>query len=83
VSAGGTAIGIDSVAISGDAVAITCSSDLPASGITVRYASTADGVMMPGGTWRWGHLRDSDPLVGATTKLALPNYCVAFEMPVP
>jgi hypothetical protein len=32
---------------------------------------------------RWGQLRDSDPFVGATTNKANPNYCVAFEMPVP
>jgi lysophospholipase L1-like esterase len=83
VVSGTTAIAIDSVAISGDTVAINCSTDLPSGAITVRYASTSDGVMMPNGTWRWGHLRDSDPLVGATTKAALPNYCVAFEMSVP
>jgi hypothetical protein len=32
---------------------------------------------------RWGQLRDSDPLVGLTTKRPNPNYAVSFELPVP
>jgi hypothetical protein len=34
------------------------------------------------GLKRWGLLRDSDPFVGAITKKAQPNYCVAFELAV-
>ncbi len=83
VSAGGTRVTIDSVEISGDSVVITCASDPGAAGVMVRYAVTADGSPMTGGTARWGLLRDSDPLVGATSGAALPNYAVAFELPVP
>ncbi len=83
VAAGGTRVGIDSVEIAGDALTITCSSDPGASGVVVRYAMTADGTPMPGGTSRWGQLRDSDPFVGATSGTAQPNYAVAFELPVP
>jgi hypothetical protein len=83
VSAGATRIGITSVEIVGDAVQITCASDPGASGVMVRYAFTADGVPMAGGTARWGHLRDSDPFVGATTAAAQPNYAVSFELAVP
>lgn len=31
----------------------------------------------------WGSLRDSDPFVGSTTQTPQPNYCVAFELPLP
>lgn len=47
-------------------------------------ASQCDATMSmlppPGMTFRWGHLRDSDPFVGALTQVAQPNYAVAFRM---
>ncbi len=76
---------INSVAITGDSVQITCGSDV-ATGTFVDYALTADASVMStpfSGLTRWGLLRDSDPFVGAITKKAQPNYCVAFEMTVP
>jgi lysophospholipase L1-like esterase len=80
---GGSRLTIGSVAISGNAVEITCASDLPASGVFVGYAMTADGTKSAGGTFRSGQLRDSDPFVGSATRLAQPNYCVGFELAVP
>jgi hypothetical protein len=75
---------IESVTIEGDdSVRITVGSDLPASGVTLSYAMTADGTAMPGGTFHWGQLRDSDPLVGAVSGAANFNYAVTFEMTVP
>jgi lysophospholipase L1-like esterase len=81
---GGANIGIESVAISGDAVQITASSDLPA-GLVVGYALTSQGVQMTkaSNAVRWGKLRDSDCFVGQTSKLNNPNYSVSFELPVP
>jgi hypothetical protein len=76
---------INSVAISGDSVQITCASTV-AAGTFVDYALTADPARMStpfAGLTRWGLLRDSDPFVGAITKKAQPNYCVAFELAVP
>jgi hypothetical protein len=83
--AGGTNLTISSVAVAGDTVQITAGSDLPASGLVVGYALTSQGVQMSAGSKavRWGQLRDSDPFVGQTTKVANPNYCVSFDMPVP
>jgi hypothetical protein len=91
---GASPIGIASVEIVGDTVQITADADLPASGLTVGYALSADPPAMAGGTppamtqpfvatFRWGLLRDSDPFVGYTTQKAQPNFAVAFEMPVP
>ena len=57
--------------------------DLPASGVVVGYAFTADGTPRANGTVRWGQLRDSDPFVGSLTGSRRPNYCVAFQMNVP
>jgi hypothetical protein len=86
---------ISSVSIAGDAVQITCASDLPASGVVVGYAVTAananvaaqvtdaSGNLLWTGTSRWGQLRDSDPFVGTKSQRAQPNYAVAFEMAVP
>ncbi len=79
-------ITIASVAISGDAVAVTTATDLPASGVFVGYALTGDmtAMSMPyQATFRWGLLRDSDPFVGRMTNTPQPNYSVAFELPVP
>ncbi|WP_437806264.1 dockerin [Sorangium sp. So ce1078] len=79
---GNTRIEISGVEIDGDSVKITAR-NLPASGVMVGYAATTDGTSMPGGTTRWGQLRDSDPFVGSVTGKAQPNYSVAFEMSVP
>lgn len=84
-SAVGDRIAIASVAISGDAVIITCGSD-PSPGARVGYGMTGEKPRMTApfpGTFRWGLLRDSDPFVGAVTGMAQPNYGVAFEMSVP
>ena len=83
VLANGAPATISSVTIVDDTVQITCGSDLTGMTVSVSYAYTADGAPMPGGTARWGHLRDSDPLMGASTMTAQPNYCVSFSMPVP
>ncbi|MGK3992875.1 hypothetical protein [Sorangium sp. So ce1024] len=83
VWSGDTRIEISGVEIDGDAVKITCASNIPSSGVMVGYAATTDGTKMPGGTTRWGQLRDSDPFVGSITGKAQPNYSVAFEMNVP
>jgi hypothetical protein len=83
VLANGAPATISSVAIVGDSVQITCGTDLTTGTVVVNYAHTADGAPMPGGTARWGHLRDSDPIVGATTHSAQPNYGVSFSMQVP
>jgi hypothetical protein len=80
VSLNGTPVTINSVAIADDTVQNTCASDVSSGQVLVGYAYTADGAPMPGGTARWGHLRDSDATVGATTHVAQPNYCVSFSM---
>jgi hypothetical protein len=80
---GTTRIAIGSVAIASDTVQITTATDLPAAGVVVGYASTADGTIRPNGTVRWGQLHDTDPFVGSLTRAAQANYCVAFEMNVP
>jgi len=75
-------VAIAAVEISGDAVIITCASD-PGPGARVGYAMIGEKNRMTSpfpGTFRWGLLRDSDPFVGAGTKMAQPNYCVAFEI---
>jgi hypothetical protein len=83
VLAGTTQVAISSVDISGDTVEITCATDLPATGVTVGYAMSADAAPRPSGTYRWGLLHDSDVLVGKLSKLQNPNYAVAFQMNVP
>lgn len=93
--AGAEPLAIASVEIVGDTVQITAAADLPASGVTVGYALSADPPATDGGTappamtqpfigtFRWGLLRDSDPFVGSTTREPQPNFAVAFELPVP
>ena len=83
VLAGTTEVAISGVEISGNTVAITCATDLPATGVTVGYAMSADAAPRAGGTYRWGLLHDSDPLMGKLSKLPNPNYAVAFQMDVP
>jgi len=81
VSAAGPAQTIDAVEIVGeDTVKITCRSDLTGRAVTLGYAATTDGTAMVNGTFRWGHLKDSDPFVGSMTHTAQPNWAVAFQM---
>jgi hypothetical protein len=82
VTAAGARQTIASVQIVGnDTVKITCSGALPAGQVVVAYALTAGGGTLPAAQpARWGHLRDSDPFVGAMTATAQPNYCVAFQI---
>ena len=84
-TSGGDKVAIVSVAISGDAVIITCASD-PGPNARVSYAMIGEKNRMAApfkGTFRWGLLRDSDPFKGAVSGKAQPNYGVAFELPVP
>jgi len=83
VSNGTTPVTISSVAIAGSSVQITVATDLPASGVTVAYALTADAAPRTNGTVRWGLLRDSDPFVGYLTGMPGQNYAVAFQLSVP
>jgi hypothetical protein len=82
-SNGSTPITISGVAIAGKTVQITVATDLPASGLAVGYAFTADGTPRANGTVRWGLLHDSDPFVGYLTGMPGQNYAVAFQMNVP
>jgi len=79
----GAPVNITSVMIVNDAVQITTDTDVTTGTLTVAYAFTADGAPMPGGTARWGNLRDSDQAAGATSHMPQPNYAVAFTMRVP
>jgi len=84
-TAGGQKVAIDSVAIAGDAVVITCGSD-PGANARVSYAMIGETKKMAtpvAGTLRWGLLHDSDPFKGATTGKTQPNWAVAFEMSAP
>ena len=83
VSNGSTPVTISSVAIAGNSVQITVASDLPASGVTVAYAFTADASPRANGTVRWGLLHDSDPFLGYLTGMPGQNYTVAFQLNVP
>jgi hypothetical protein len=70
--------------IGDDTVKITCQGDLTAGEVVVGYASIAEGGTPPTAQpARWGHLRDSDPFVGAVTGMAQPNYAIAFQMTIP
>jgi hypothetical protein len=83
VLSGTTPVTISSVAIAGSSVQITVASALPASGVTVAYAFTADSAPRTNGTVRWGLLHDSDPFVGYLTNQPGQNYALAFQMTVP
>jgi hypothetical protein len=83
VRTGTTRIAIAGVTIAGDTVQIATAADLPATGVVVGYASTADGTIRPNGTAHWGQLHDTDAFVGSLTRAAQANYCVTFEMNVP
>ncbi len=81
----GSPVTISSVAIVDNTVQITCATDISTGVVFVSYAYTADGALMPGGTARWGHLRDSDAVVGATSHvprsrtIASPSRCRFVE----
>ena len=84
-TAAGAKVRINSAAISGDAVILSCASD-PGPAARVGYALTGEKTRMAEpfpGTFRWGLLRDSDPFVGIGTAKSQPNYAVAFEMTAP
>lgn len=86
VKSGATKLAIESARIVCDAVEITMADDLPATSVMVSYAlyaETEPRAEPVSGMRRWGLLRDSDPFSGSTTQTPQPNYCVAFEMPVP
>ncbi len=84
VRAGDRPLAIDSVAIAGCSVRITCAEELGANNLSVGYAMTSEADPWgENGTHRWGQLCDSDPFVGSTTGRAQPNYAVAFELEVP
>ncbi|HEY3498357.1 MAG TPA: sialate O-acetylesterase [Polyangiaceae bacterium] len=86
VRSGNSQVTIQSVAIAGDTVQITCATDLPAAGLTVGYATVAEPAAMTTpfpGTKRWGRLRDSDPFIGSSTQTRQQNFALAFELPVP
>jgi hypothetical protein len=51
--------------------------------VTVGYAMTTDGKTMGKTTFRWGHLKDSDPFVGSVTNTPQPNWAVAFSRDFP
>jgi hypothetical protein len=85
---GGAPLQIDSVAIAGDSVVITCDDDLTGLALNVSYAFFTDATttsppVVQGfqpGTFRWGLLRDSDTFVGSTTHQVQPNFAVAFSI---
>lgn len=84
VKAAGQAQTIDAVAIlAPDTVQITCHNDLSGLTVTVGYAMTTDGTTIGKSTFRWGHLKDSDPFVGSVTGAAQPNWAVAFSKDFP
>lgn len=83
VRMGTTRLTIESVAlVDADTVSITVTGDVPA-GATLGYAATAGADAVVNFSPRKGQLKDSDPFVGDFTKMAQPNYAVAFELPVP
>ena len=82
VRSGGTPVEIGSVGIIDYVVRIACATTIPTDAV-IGCAATAHGEPMPSGTTRWGLLRDSNPVVGATTGMPQPNDAVAFELPVP
>jgi hypothetical protein len=82
LSSRGRPVRIESVGIEGDVIVLRHaeSGDAP---LVVGYAVTAMAEPRPGGTRRWGLLRDSDPFVGAQSGSPQPNYAVTFQRPVP
>jgi hypothetical protein len=77
-------LAISDVTIAGDSVQITLAAAPTGKNLVVRYAVTQDGSGSQGGlaTGRIGQLRDSDPLVGTSSKLPQYNFAVSFTMVV-
>ena len=82
LSVRGRPLTIAAVEISSNSVLIHAPG-APPGPLLVRYAATAASTARPLGTHRWGQLRDSDPFVGATTRMPQPNYAVTFELEAP
>lgn len=84
--AGGRRVAIRSASIRGrDTVVLELGGD-PGPGARVGYALFGEPTLRKppfNAGPHWGLLRDSDPFVGFTTHTPQPNYCVAFEMPLP
>jgi len=82
----GKRITIDSAEVRGkDTIVLNLSQD-PGSAARLSYAMVGEPTLRNaryGATPRWGLLRDSDPFVGYNTHIPQPNFCVAFEMPLP
>lgn len=81
----GEKVAIESAEIRGDSVTLKCATD-PGSNARVSYAMVGEKTprMVPvPGTRRWGLLRDSDSIVGASTQVKQPNFCVAFQLTAP
>jgi hypothetical protein len=81
LSARGERVTIERVELVGSRVLIRHTAQ--AGPLLLRYAATAMAQKRPGGSWRWGQLRDSDEFVGATTGMRQPNYAVSFELEIP
>jgi hypothetical protein len=81
LSSGARPVRIDSVTLEGDWVLLhhAAPDDAP---LTVRYAASATPEPRPGGTRRWGQLRDSDPFIGALSGTPQPNYALTFSLDV-
>lgn len=78
LSAGTTPVVIEEVTLSASSVRIrhVDHADRP---LLLRYAMSAVRQPRAGGSFRGGALCDSDPFVGAVTRLPQPNYAVMFE----
>jgi hypothetical protein len=82
----GKRVTILSADIRGDDTVILRLAQDPGPGARLSYALVGEPTLRNpryGAMPHWGLLRDSDPMVGYNTKLAQPNFCVAFEMHLP
>lgn len=78
LSAGGSPLVIEDVTLTSTRAQIRFAGR-PGGPLVLRYALSAARAPGPGRSFRGGALRDSDPFVGAVTKLPQPNYALAFE----
>jgi len=78
LAAGDVAVAIEEVELSGSRVRIHCA-EAPPGPLVLRYAQSAVRARGAGRSWRSGALCDSDPFVGAFTKLPQRNFAVTFE----
>ncbi len=85
-NADGKRIEIRSATIRGaDSVVLELAAE-PGPGARLGYATFGEPTLQKppfNASPHWGLLRDSDPFVGFTTHTAQPNFCVAFETPLP